>query len=95
MIDIDNSELVEVGLKAAAQVEGLGKIERVKVVTRLDESDQPAYYFRFMTDDFAGRGLAFTRLGMKIRDELIARGDDRYPYISVMSRSDWEKREGA
>jgi hypothetical protein len=34
-------------------------------------------------------------LRQKLRDELVARGDDGYPLITILGPLDWEKRQVA
>ena len=50
MIQIAETELVEIGRKAASQVAGLGTVDRVKVMTGQDSSERPAYFFSFLID---------------------------------------------
>lgn len=96
MSKIADMDLVELGRKAAELVPGLGTVERVKVTHRLDSTDRPAYYFSFLIERKGDREQAVQariRLGQKLRDELLARDDDHYPYIKILNREDWEKRE--
>lgn len=98
MSELAETELTEIARTAASQVPGLGAVERVKVVEKLDSSDEPAYYFSFVFDqghEPEDRGLALIHLGQKLRDALIDRQDSHYPYVRRLTRADWEKREGA
>nr|WP_294500940.1 hypothetical protein [uncultured Rhodopila sp.] len=98
MSELAESELTEIARAAALRVPGLGTVERVKVDERLDSSDEPAYYFSFLVGqgyDPESGGVARIRLGQNLRDALMAREDGHYPYITLLTRADWEKREGA
>jgi hypothetical protein len=98
MSEFAETELTEIARTAASKVAGLGTVERVKVTTRLDSTDKPVYYFSFLIDrdrDPEAGVWPRIRLGQKLRDELIARDDYQYPYISVHDRAGWEKVEGA
>ncbi len=98
MSEIADMDLVEIGRKAAQLVAGLGTVERVKVTTRQDSTDRPAYFFSFLIDrdrDRQQAGVARIRLAQRLRDELLARDDDRYPYVEVLNREEWESRERA
>ena len=98
MNELAETELTEIARTAASQVPGLGAVERVKVVEKLDSSDQPAYYFSFMIGqgyDPGNGGMVRIRLGQNLRDALLDRNDDHYPYVTLLTRADWEKREGA
>lgn len=95
---ISENGLKDIGLEAARSVLGADKVEKVEVVCGNDSSDEPAYYFSFLIDqarNLEQAGLVRTRLAQKIRDQLVRRGDDGYPYISILSRRDWERRERA
>lgn len=96
MTHVPDGNLEEIGREAARGV-GAGKVERVEVVTGPDSSDRPAYFFSFLIEPDRDRqraALIRTRLAQKIRDELVTRGDDRYPFIRVLGREDWGKRQG-
>ena len=98
MIQITETELVEIGRTAAGRVAGLGTVDRVTVMTGQDSTDRPAYFFSFLIDkdrDPRRVGLARIRLVQELRDALIARDDEHYPIVEVLNRADWEKREGA
>ena len=95
MADIPEAELRELGRELADSVIGVGKVADVDVVTMPDASDSPAHYFSFMLDpDRSGQrpALIQLRLGQRIRDELLARGDDTYPFIRFLRPGDWAKR---
>ncbi len=92
------TELLAIGREAARQVVGEDAGEHVEVRDGLDSTDQLAYYFTFLVDRDRERqraGLVRTRLVQKLRDALMARGDDHYPVVQILDRADWEKRAGA
>ena len=98
MKEIEEEELATLGREAAAQVPGLGTVDRVKVRYGLDSTDQLAYFFTFLIERDRDRdraGLTGIRLGQHIRDELIARDDEHYPYVRIVNQADWETLEGA
>jgi hypothetical protein len=91
-------ELEELGRAAAEQVAGPDAVEQVEVRWGEDASDRPVYYFSFLIDQDRARqraGLVRTRLLQKLRDDLVARGDGRYPVIRILSREDWDRRSDA
>ena len=62
-----------------------------------DSADRPAYFFRFLIEHGRDRqkvGTARIRLGQRLRDEVIARDDQRYPFVQVVNRADWEQLDG-
>jgi hypothetical protein len=96
MSESTTADLEQLGRDAAVQLAGADAIEAVEVVPGYD-GERPVYYFRFLID--AGRsrqriGLLHIRLGQRLLDELIARSDDHYPEIRLLSRADWDKRAG-
>ncbi len=98
MREIEEEELAALGREAAAQVPGLGTVDRVKVRYGQDSTDLPAYFFTFLIERDRDRqqgGLPRARLVQKLRDELIARDDDHYPIVTVLNQADWETVEGA
>jgi hypothetical protein len=98
MAQLADSELTELGRDVARQLVGADTVKAVEVKTGFDSSDEPAYHFWFRWDqdpDWQLMGLMRMRLGQKLRDELMARGDEGYPYIHILTPQDWEKRAGA
>lgn len=88
-------DLPGLGREAAAQVPGLGKVEKVLAEFGVDSADEPAAHFSFLIDegqDLGQVGIAYTRLIQRLRDELLARGYEHYPFVQVLSRADWERR---
>jgi len=98
MARLADSELTELGRDVARQLVGADKVKAVEVETGLDASDEPAYHFWFRWDpdpDWPLMGLMRIRLGQKLRDELLSRGDASYPFIHILTKQDWDKRDGA
>ena len=99
MTDTADEDLIAIGLEAVSQTPGLGVVDRVIVSERLDSLDRPAYYFDFRVYREPGHppaGLARTRLSQRLRDALMARGDDHYPYTYFFTHDDWARfKKGA
>ena len=98
MTRIPESDLKNIGLKAAQSVLGPGKIEAIEVVSGNDSSDEPAHFFSFLVGEARDPQRAFrvwSSLAQKIRDTLIERGDEAYPYIRIRYRSDTQGLERA
>jgi hypothetical protein len=94
-IDLD---LEQIGRAAAAAVAGAENVEAVEAREGEDWTDKPAYYFSFLIEqdrDDLRPGLLLGRVARKLRDELIARGDYHYPFVQILNRSDWDKRQHA
>jgi hypothetical protein len=92
------SDLEELGRAAAGTVAGDDAVEQVEVEVGEDSSDRPVYYFSFLINRDRGQkrpDLLYTRLVQKVRDDLVARGDDHLPLIRIFSREDWSKRANA
>lgn len=98
MAHLSQAELKKIGVEAATEVYGPGVAKEVEVAPSADWAGDPADYFTFLVDEDPGSRDAVsrrTRVHEKIRDELMARNDTTYPYISVLSAQDWDKRERA
>ena len=92
------TDLAKIGRDAARQIAGEGTVERVEVVSGEDFDGDPVYHFWFLFDQDRSRerpGLVRIRLIQTLRDELIARGDERLPVIHMLDRADRDKRAGA
>jgi hypothetical protein len=90
-IDLD---LEQIGRDAAAAVAGAENVEAVEAREIEDWTDKPAYFFSFLIEqdrDRLGPGVLRTRLAQRLRDELTARGDYRYPLVQIINRDDWGK----
>lgn len=91
-------DLPELGREAAERVPGLGRGEKVSAEFGVDSAYEPAAYFTFLIEEGRDRGqvgAARTRLARRLRDELLARGYEHYPYIQILDRADWRSRFGA
>jgi hypothetical protein len=90
-VDLD---LEKIGRDAAAEVAGAENAEAVEASEIADRTDKPAYFFSFLIEQDRGHlgpGLLRTRLAQRLRDELIARGDYRYPLVQIINRDDWDR----
>jgi hypothetical protein len=90
-------DLEELGRVAAESV-AAGGVEQVEVESGEDSYDRPAYFFSFLIDQGLTRmrpGLLYTRLVQKLRDDLVARGDDHFAVIRIFNREDWGRRSDA
>jgi hypothetical protein len=86
--------LEQIGRDAAAAVAGAENVEAVEAREIDDWTEKPAYFFSFLIEqdrDRLGPGLLRTRVAQRLRDELIARGDYRYPLVQIINRGDWDK----
>jgi hypothetical protein len=98
MTQLADDELTELGRDAARVLAGADKIDVVEVEAGLDASDEPAYHFWFrwkQEPDWPLMGLVRSKLGQKLRDKLLARGDVGYPFIHILTPRDWDTRSGA
>ena len=92
------SDLEKLGLDAARQVAGESAIEDVSVEPGTDAVGQPAYTFSFLIDEQRMRvrlGLFLIKVFQELCDKLEARGDNHFPQIQLMSKTDWDKRARA
>lgn len=91
-------DLPGLGREAAERVPGLGKVEKVLAEFGVDSAYEPAAYFTFLLEEGRDReqvGLTRARLIQRLRDTLLARGYEHYPYIRILDRADWQSRYGA
>jgi len=98
MARVSEKRLREIGETAARDVMGAGRALEVEVEAGVDHAGGPAYFFDFLIDqepDRMAAALKRSRLGRKIRDVLLRKGDEAYPYIRVLGREDWGKRRSA
>lgn len=96
MASLSEAHLKEIGLHAAQDLVGAERVEQVDVVAGADSSDEPAYFFSFLMHEGEDRqraALIRTRLAQRIRDELIRRGDEVYPFVRVLRHEDWERHK--
>lgn len=91
-------QLEHLAQAAAQAVYGAGAVERVVVEEREDSTGAPAYYFSFVVKDpLRGPDPGHRRadLRLRLRDALLARGDEHYPFIEVLDPAGWARRAGA
>jgi hypothetical protein len=86
-------ELQDIGLQAARRFVGDG-VEAIDVREGVGSIDEPAYFITYrVRDDDTWR--AFSRLEdpifMAIRDALLEREDEGYPFIRVLEPEDWRR----
>lgn len=97
MARVPPAELRDLSLSVAHQVVGEG-VDDVDVRLSADTSDKPAYFIAYRFGDRRHRERASslrTRLSQHLRDELIRRGDARYPFVRLMTAEDWDRRGDA
>ena len=86
------------GRDVAQHLGGEGVVEQVEVRPGEDSTDQPVYFFTFLIDQERVRGhpgLFHIRLSQSLKDELAARGDEHYPILELLDRTDWNRRARA
>lgn len=91
-------DIERIGRDAAQDAASLAPVELVDVVSDIDFRDRPVYRFAFLVDeniDWKLSGRVRIRLEQKLRDELAALGEVRYPILQMLSRSELSKRAGA
>jgi antitoxin component of MazEF toxin-antitoxin module len=86
----------EIALRAARRRLG-DIIKEVDALAGCDFDGDPAWHIAFLADpaDRATRGLHWIRIGQEIRDELVRRGDEAYPFVKLYASSEWHLRETA
>jgi hypothetical protein len=98
MIQDTVENLERLGLDAVREIAGPDAVEQVEVVVGVDYFERAAYDFSFLINPDRlrqGIGLVLIRLGQKLQDELIARGDEHHPIIHLLDRADWPRRASA
>ena len=88
-------DLEQFGRTLAQEVAGTEAVEQVEAAEGEDWTNKPAYYFAFLIDEKRPPSLGFSlsaRISMRLRDELVARGDYRMPFVRVLSHKEWDKR---
>ena len=89
------ADLARIGWQVAEDVEGAGAVGPVEAAEGEDWTHQPAFFFVFQIDDAQENRQSASlssRISLRLRDALLARGDSRMPFVRVLSRSDWDKR---
>ncbi len=92
------TELEGLARAAAEEVAGIGAVEAVDVRSGIVFDDEPVYYFSFLIDQQKAKarlGAIMIGLGLKLGDDLDARGDSHFPLIRLFNREDWDKRVDA
>jgi hypothetical protein len=99
MSDVAQIDLERLAREAADEIAGADSVHDAKVESGLDSQDQPAYRFVFVIDRSKVVGYQpgerRIALGIKIRDRLLAKGDETYPYLSIISPEEWRARSRA
>jgi len=98
MIQTSTTDLEKLAQDAAREIAGPEAFEQVEVETVTDLDDRPAYHFTFLLNPERVRqhaGLVRIDLGLKLLDDLTARGDEHRPLTRILDRTDWEKRGSA
>lgn len=88
-------DLEQIGRQAAEDVAGAENVEQVEAAEGEDWTYKPAYYFAFLIDknqEDSPLGSLSSRISLRLRDELVSRGDYRMPFVRILNRRDWEKR---
>ena len=98
MSEIALKELEHIGRQVAADVAGAENVEQMELQQAEDWTHKPMYHYVFLIDqnrDGLGLGELSTRIDIRIRDELVARGDYSLPFIRILRRRDWDKLKRA
>jgi hypothetical protein len=99
MVELSDAEVEQIGRDAAEEVAGAGAVLRVQVEPGLGSIDEPAYFFSFVIDrDLAlphPPGMLYLEIERKIRDTLIGRGDETYPFLKIITPAEWNHRAHA
>ena len=99
MTELSDAELEQIGRNAAEEEAGSGAVLRVQVEYGLGSIGEPAYFFSFVIDrDLAlphPPGMLYLEIDGKIRDALIARGDETYPFMKIITPAEWNNRAHA
>lgn len=89
------ADLARIGWQVAEDVAGAGTVGQVEAAEGEDWTHQPAFFFVFQIDDARENQQSASlssRISLRLRDALLARGDSRMPFVRVLSRLDWDKR---
>jgi hypothetical protein len=95
MIQDSVENLESLGLDAARAIARPDGVETVEVVVGVDYFERAAYDFSFLINSGRlrqGIGLVPIRLGQRLQDELLARGDEHHPTIHLLDRADWASK---
>ncbi len=97
-MDVLQTDLVELGRRVARQIAGDEAVQEVEVTPDFDIEGRPVYRFTYLIDRDRSReriGLVFARLILELGDELIKRGDDHLPAVTILDQHDWPRRKRA
>jgi hypothetical protein len=86
-------ELQDIALREARRVLG-DDVEAIDVREGVGSFDEPAYFITYRFRDNATRFAAFDRettLFLAIRDALLERGDERFPFMRMLGPEDWRR----
>ncbi len=98
MSEMLETDLKELGQRAADDVAGRGAVTDVAVESGADTSDRPVYHFWFRIDQNRSSqriGLVFTRLIQRLSDELSKKNDNNIPVVHLLNAEDWKHRVDA
>jgi hypothetical protein len=97
--NIPSENILQLGRNAADAIGGDKFVTDVGVAIGEDSMDRPVYHFSFLVDQNVqpphGRGLFVIRLSQRLKDDLAAQGDARYPIVHFMNQAEWKSRAGA
>jgi len=97
MPETTRAELEQIGREAARDVAGADAVQEVEAVPG-ETADRSVYYFTFLIDQTRARqrpGLIMAGLIQRLSDELHARHDERFPFVRLLDRTDWDQRASA
>ena len=96
MKTLSPDEVRRIALDAAEDAGYVG-VRDADVVEVIDSLDEPSYTIRLSYDSGSDvpSMTMYSRLKRKIRDSLIARGDEHYPYVSYLGHEAWSRRQRA
>ncbi|KQP41430.1 hypothetical protein ASF49_16780 [Methylobacterium sp. Leaf104] len=89
MAQLPLDRVEQIGLSAARSVAG-PRVRAIKVRVAVDSTDEPAYYLSFLSEPGqAQEAELLLDIAHKVRDGLIASGDESYPYIRLVTPDEW------
>jgi hypothetical protein len=99
MSEIKEADLERLGREAAEEVAGAQAVIHVRAEPDFDWTDKQIYRFYSVIDrNLMPRykpGEMRSRLGQNIRDRLLAKGDETYPHMQIISPEEWQAHQGA
>jgi hypothetical protein len=97
-MDVLQAHLEELGRRVARQIAGDDAVQEVEVAPGFDIDGRPVYRFTYLIDRDRSRermGLVLSRIIQKLGDELIDRGDEHLPSVTILDQTDWPRRKRA